>query len=66
MNYLWKVTAKRDSGKTTKGMSVEILKKGTSGKPTPKEIANALNDKYGTDIPSSHCAQGYFDFEKLS
>ncbi len=66
MAYLWNVTAKRNNGKVTKGMSVEIYKNGTSAKPTQEEIADALNSKYNTDVSKSHCGQTNFDFEKLS
>lgn len=45
-NFLWKVTAIKNNAKVTKGMSVEIMKKDTGSKPSQKEIAKALNDKY--------------------
>jgi hypothetical protein len=66
MAYLWKVTAKRSNGRVTKGMEIEILKNGTTAKPSQKEIANALNSKYNTEINDSQCGQSNFDFEKTS
>ncbi len=66
MAYLWKVTAKRNNGKVTKGMSVEIYKKGTNAKPNQEEIADALNEKYNEDIPKSACGQSNFDFEQIN
>jgi len=51
MNYLWKVTVKKiNSSEMVIGMWVEILKRGTTGRPTHIEIANALNEKYKTNI----------------
>ena len=35
MAKLWKVTAKRDSGKVVEGMSVEIVISDRSGEPRP-------------------------------
>lgn len=65
MAYLWKVTAKRNNGKVTKGMSVEIYKKGTNAKPNMEEIADALNDKYNENIPKSACGLYNFDVELI-
>lgn len=64
--YLWKVTAIRNNGKVTKGMSFELLKTGTSAKPGQKEIADALNNKYNSNIHDSHCGSGNFEFVQLN
>ena len=63
MAYLWKLVAKKNNGKLTKGMNVEILKSGTNAKPNQEEIASALNNKYNSDIHYGHCGQSNFDFE---
>ena len=64
--HLWKVTATRNNGKVLKGMSVEIYKKGTTGKPEQKEIAEALSEKYNEDFHYSQCGQSNFDFDDMS
>jgi len=64
-NYLWKVTANRNIGKSNKGMSVEILKTNTNGKPGQKEIAQALKSKYNVDAHESHCGQSNFDIIQI-
>ena len=46
-NHLWKVTAKRDSGNIAKGMSVEIIVKNATRKPSQSEVIEAINLKYG-------------------
>jgi hypothetical protein len=65
-NYLWKVTANRNNGKVTKGMSVEIMKSNTDSKPSQKEIAQALTNKYNTDVHESHCGQSNFDIIRIN
>jgi hypothetical protein len=65
-NYLWNVTAKKNIGQITRGMSVEILKPNTNSKPTLKEIAQALNIKYGTNIHESHCGETNFDIIQIN
>ena len=44
-NHLWKVTAKRDSGNIAKGMSVEIIVKNATRKPSQSEVIEAINQK---------------------
>ena len=51
---LWKMTAIKNAGKLTKGMSVEILVTGTSAKPSVKQIIEAIEDKYGVTVSSCH------------
>lgn len=63
---LWKVTAVKNVGKLTKGMSVEIVVKGTTAKPTAQQIIAAIEDKYGETVSSSHCSSSNFEFEKLN
>lgn len=64
-NYLWKVTATKNIGKITKGMSVEILKSSTNSKPNQKEISQALSNKYNVNISESHCGQTNFDIIQI-
>lgn len=65
-SFLWKVTAKRNNGSVKKEMSVEILKIGVTNKPNQVEIAKALNDKYDSNVHSSHCGSSEFDFTLLN
>lgn len=65
MGYLWKLTAKRNNSTLKKGMNIEIMTKSIN-KPSQKEIANAINDKYNSNVHFSHCDRSGFDIEKLS
>lgn len=65
MGNLWKVTAKRESGKLVKGMSVEIPISNRSGKPRAKEIAQAIISKYNIEIGETRCTDTYFEFVKI-
>ena len=64
-NYLWKYTANRNIGNVTKGMAVEIMKTNTSSKPSQKEIALALNNKYNAKVHESHCGETNFDIVQI-
>jgi len=64
--YLRKVTAIRNNDKVTKGVSFEILKTSTNAKPGQKEIAEALTNKYNSNIHDSHCGSGNFEFLQLN
>ena len=63
---LWKMTAIKNAGKLTKGVSVEILVTGTSAKPSVKQIIEAIEDKYGVTVSSCHCGYANFEIEKLN
>ena len=65
MGNLWKVTAKRESGKLLKGMSVEIPISDRSGKPRTKEIAQAIAAKYNIEVGETRCTEIYFEIEKI-
>ena len=65
MAKLWKVTAKGDSGKVVKGMSVEIVISDRSGEPRPKEIASAFQLKYNIEVNEGKCSSSYFLIEKI-
>lgn len=65
MGYLFKIVAKRNNGKLEKGMNVEILKQNSSSL-SQKEIAQAVNNKYGTSIHESNCGLDNFSIEKLN
>ena len=64
MAKLWKVTAKKDSGKLVKGMSVEIAISDRSGEPRPKEIVSAFQSKYNVEVNEGKCSSSYFTIEK--
>lgn len=66
MAHLWKVTAKKRNGKVTEGMNAEVLITNTGSKPTAKHIAEALNEKYNTDIGAGNCSPTNFIIEKLN
>lgn len=59
--YLWKVTTKKQVAKLPAGASVEIVKSGTTAKPSQKEINTAFNAKYGVDGGS--LSTSYYDIE---
>ncbi|MDV3873361.1 peptidase [Elizabethkingia anophelis] len=63
--HLWKATAKRDSFKISKGMSVEILVKNTNRKPNQKEVIDAINQKYGVNTASNAINMSLFDMVEL-
>ena len=65
MAKLWKVTAKRDSGKVVIGMSVEIVISDRSGEPRPKEIVSAFQPKYNIEVKEGKCGSSYFVIEKI-
>ena len=65
MGNLWKVTAKRESGKLLKGLSVEIPISDRSGKPRTKEIAQAIATKYNIEVGETRCTEIYFEIEKI-
>ena len=65
VKHLWTVTAKRDAMTVVKGMKVEIVVENRSGKPSIKEIARALSEKYGIkDLGSSGLPESTFDFDQ--
>lgn len=64
-NHLWKVTAKRDSFSISKGMSVEILVKNASRKPTQKEVIEAINEKYGERTAANGTSLSIFEMVEL-
>ena len=65
MSKLWNVTAKRDSGKVVKGMSVEIVILDRSGEPRSKEIVSAFQLKYNIEENEGKCSSSYFLIEKI-
>ena len=65
MAKLWKVTAKRDSGKVVIGMSVEIVISDRSGEPRPKEIVSAFQTKFSIEVKEVNCGSSYFVIEKI-
>ena len=64
--YLWKVTAKRIINGLPQGANVEIATTSRSSKPSGRDIAEAMEQKYGDcRISSGNCSQSNFDFEQL-
>lgn len=63
-NRLWKVTAKKTVGKVAKGMEVEVVKSGTTAKPSIKEIGEAMNRKYGITLISGFSLSNFEIVEK--
>ena len=64
MNYLWRVTAIKITGKVTPGMWVEVLKSGTNAQPTIKEIGVEFERKYGVSLVGG-CSLVNFRIEKM-
>ncbi len=65
MSTLWKVTAKKESGKVAKGMNVEIAVSGRNSKPRAEEINNAIKAKYNVEVGETRCTEIYFLIEKI-
>ena len=66
MGNLWKVTAKRESGKLVKGMRVEIPISERTGIPSAKEIAQAILFKYNIEVGETRCTEIYFEIVKIN
>lgn len=66
VNHLWKVTCIKAAQKVPKGLSVEIIKTGTTAIPSAKEIKSAIKSKYGIDANEGLCNKGYFDMIDIS
>lgn len=64
-NYLWQVTAKRDSFGISKGMNVEILIKNASRKPNQHEVIDAINKKYGVKTAANGTSLSIFDIVQM-
>lgn len=65
MAKLWKVTAKKDSGKLVKGMNVEIGISDRSGEHRAKEIIVAFHAKYSIEVSETRCNNSHFVIEKM-
>lgn len=65
-HYLWKVTAKTSINKLPQGANVEIATTSKLSKPSSRDIAEAMEEKYGDcRISSGNCSLSHFDFELL-
>lgn len=62
-SHLWKVSANKNWGKVLKGMAVEVMVKNRSGKPSIKQIQEALEEKYSIKIGGG-LPQGTSDFQE--
>lgn len=56
---LWKVTSKTKWANIPKGIEVDIIVQNRTGKPTPKEIAEAIEKKYSFK-PGSGFGESFF------
>ena len=65
MAKLWKVTAKKDSGKLVKGMNVESVMSDRCGEPRAKEIISAFHAKYSIEVSETRCNNSHFVIEKM-
>ncbi|MFV0158264.1 peptidase [Empedobacter falsenii] len=63
--HLYKVSAKKEYGKLAKGMSVEIVIRNASRKPTQREVIDAVNQKYGANTAVNGLSLTNFDIVKL-
>jgi len=64
MAYVFKCTAKKlIGGKIPKGSTVQVVEQSVS-RPQPKNILEALNRKFGTNLKSNSVSVSYFDVEK--
>lgn len=66
MNHLWEVTCVRTAGKVPVGLTVEIIKSGTTAPPKAKEIKEAIKSKYGIDVSDSLCHRSFFEMVDVS
>lgn len=66
MNHLWKVTCVKTAGKVPVGLTVEIVKSGTTAPPKAKEIKEAIKSKYGIDANEGLCHRGLFEMVDVS
>lgn len=65
-NHLWKVTCIKTAQKVSVGLTVEIVKSGTSAIPSAKEIKAAIKSKYGIDANEGLCHRSYFEMVDIS
>lgn len=65
MKALYRITINRKINNLVEGMWVEVISTYT-GKPSPKEIADAFNQKYGKGIVNGTIASYALDIVKVS
>lgn len=61
--HLWKVRAKSQWATIPQGVEVDIIVKNRTGKPTIKEIGEAIQKKYGIKSPGG-LPESTFEFVK--
>ncbi len=66
VNHFWKVTCKRTAQKVPVGLTVEIVKTGTTAIPSAKEIKAAIKTRYGIDANEGLCNKTYFEMIDMS
>ncbi|MDR5591901.1 hypothetical protein [Christiangramia sp. SM2212] len=62
---LYKITAKKNNGSLLKGMTTDVVAQ-YSSKLRQQEIADALNQKYNSNIHHSKCGLTNFEIQKLN
>lgn len=66
VNHFWKVTCKRTAQKVPVGLTVEIVKTGTTAIPSAKEIKAAIKSRYAIDANEGLCNKTYFEMIDMS
>ncbi len=62
---LYRITAKQNNGSLLKGMTTDVIAQ-YSSRLRQQEIADALNQKYNTQIHPSKCGLSLFEIQKLN
>ena len=66
VNHLWRVTCVKTAQKVPVGLTVEIVKSGTTAIPSAKEIKAAIKAPRGIDANEGLCNRSYFDMVDMS
>ena len=65
VNHLWRVTCVKTAQKVLVGLTVEIVKSGTTI-PSAKEIKATIKAQRGIDANEGLCNRSYFDMVVIS
>ena len=66
VNHLWRVTCVKTAQKVPVGLTVGIVKSGTTAIPSAKEIKAAIKAQRGIDANEGLCNRSYFDMVDMS
>ena len=66
VNQLWRVTCIKTAQNFPVGLTVEIVKSGTTAIPSAKEIKAAIKSRYGIDANEGLCHRSYFGMVDIS